>query len=339
MLLKKLTEACGGPGQEYEIRNVIREEVTPLVDEVYTDAIGNLITIKNGTKSGPKVMLAAHMDEVSLMIVSIENSGLLKFRPVGGIDPRVLIAKSVVIGPNKVPGVIGSKPIHLQSPGERNKPFSLNELFIDIGATKKEQAEQLVNIGDHAYFTTEYAEIGADKIKAKAFDDRVGCALLIESLKDSYSFPLYGVFTVQEEVGLRGAGVATHQIEPDLALVLEGTTASDVPEIDEHQHATSVGKGPCLTFMDRSVIPDPKLVTKLMQLAEKHNIPVQYRRNTAGGTDAGKIQATRRGTRVAVLAVPTRYIHSPVSVISKKDYQNALKLIKAFLKSIEEGEV
>lgn len=339
MLLKKLTEACGGPGQETEVRNLIKEVVTPLVDELYTDAIGNLITVKQKSNSGPKVMLAAHMDEVSLMIVNIENSGLLKFSPVGGIDPRVLIAKSVVIGPKKVPGVIGSKPIHLQSPGERSKPLSMQELFIDIGASTKDQAEQLVDIGDHAYFTTEYAEFGSDKIKAKALDDRVGCALLIESLKDNYTFPIYGVFTVQEEVGLRGAGVATHQVEPDLALVLEGTTASDVPEIAEHQHATSVGKGPSLTFMDRSVIPDPKLVAKLMQLAEEHNIPVQYRRNTAGGTDAGKIQATRSGTSVAVLAVPTRYIHSPVSVISKTDYQNALKLVKAFLQSIEEGEV
>lgn len=339
MLLKRLTEACGGPGQEHEVRNLIRKEVTPLVDRVYTDTIGNLITVKEGQNKGPKVMLAAHMDEVSLMIVSVEKSGLLKFRPVGGIDPRVLVAKSVVIGPNKVPGVIGSKPIHLQNPGERNKPFSLEELFIDIGATKQEQAEKLINIGDHAYFTTEFAEIGSDKIKAKALDDRVGCAILTELLHDDYNFPLYGVFTVQEEVGLRGAGVATHQIEPDIALVLEGTTASDVPEIDAHEHATSVGQGPSLTFMDRSVIVDPKLVAKLMKLGESHNIPVQYRRSTAGGTDAGKIQATRSGTKVITLAVPTRYIHSPVSVISKTDYHNALKLAKAFLKSIEEGEV
>ncbi|MFB5067537.1 MAG: M42 family metallopeptidase [Candidatus Wallacebacter cryptica] len=336
MLLKRLTEACGGPGQEHEVRDLIRKEVTGIVDEIKTDALGNLITVKNGVKQGPKVMLAAHMDEVALMILSIENAGLLKFNPIGGIDPRVLVAKTVVIGKNRIAGVIGSKPIHLQRPDERNKALSIDELYIDIGATKKEEAERLVSIGDLAYFTTKYAEMGPDKIKAKALDDRIGCAMLIDLLKDSYEFPLYGVFTVQEEVGLRGAGTAAYQVEPDIALVLEGTTASDVPEIPEHKHATSVGKGPSLTVMDSSVIPDPRLVAKLIKLAEKHNIPVQYRRHTAGGTDAGKIQQSRTGVRTAVIALPCRYIHSPAAICSKSDYENAVKLVKAFLRSIEE---
>jgi len=337
VLLKRLTEACGGPGQEHEVRDLIRSEVTGLVDEIRTDALGNLITVKNGSKSGPRVMLAAHMDEVTLMILSIEKSGLLKFSPIGGIDPRVLVAKSVVIGKNRVPGVIGSKPIHLQRPEERQKALTIDELYIDIGASKKEEAEKLVSIGDLAYFTTKFAEIGPDKYKAKALDDRVGCAMLIDILRDNYQFPLYGVFTVQEEVGLRGAGTAAYQVQPDIAIVLEGTTASDVPEIPEHKHATSVGKGPCLTLMDSSVIPDQRLTAKLLKLAAEHNIPVQYRRNTAGGTDAGKIQQSRTGVRVAVVALPCRYIHSPVSVCSKSDYENAVKLVKAFLRSIEEG--
>lgn len=339
MLLEKLTEACGGPGQEDEVRDLIRQEVTPLVDEVKTDALGNLIAIKNPTAKGPKVMLAAHMDEVALMVLSIEQSGLIKFNPIGGIDPRVLVAKTVVIGKNRVSGVIGSKPIHLQKPQERKQPLGIGELFIDVGASKKEEAEKLVSIGDLAYFTTKYSEIGTNKIKAKALDDRVGCNMLIELLKDDYQFPLYGAFTVQEEVGLRGAGVATHQVEPDLALVLEGTTASDVPGTPEHKHATSVGKGPSLTIMDSSVIPDQRLVAKLMHLADQHQIPVQYRRSTAGGTDAGKIQASRTGTRVAGIAIPCRYIHSPASIMSKNDMENAIKLVKLFLKSIEEGEV
>lgn len=339
MLLEKLTEACGGPGQEDEVRNLIRDAVTPLVDEVKTDALGNLITVKNKNAKGPKVMLAAHMDEVALMILSIESNGLLKFNPIGGIDPRVLVAKSVVIGKNRVSGVIGSKPIHLQRPQERTQPLGINELFVDIGASRKEDAEKLVNIGDLAYFTTKYQEIGSDKIKAKALDDRVGCNMLIEILKDDYQFPLYGAFTVQEEVGLRGSGVATHQIEPDIALILEGTTASDVPEIPEHRHATSVGKGPSITIMDSSVIPDQRLVAKLLQLADQHQIPVQYRRSTAGGTDAGRIQAIRTGTRVAGIAIPCRYIHSPASIMSKHDMENAIKLVKVMLRSIEEGEV
>lgn len=336
MLLKRLTEACGGPGQEDEVRNLIRGEVKDLVDQVTTDALGNLITVKNGTKAGPKVMIAAHMDEVALMIMSIEKSGLLKFNPIGGIDHRVLVAKTVVVGKNRVPGVIGSKPIHLQRPEERKKPLAIEELYIDIGASKKDEAERMVNIGDLAYFTTEFAAIGPDKFKGKALDDRVGCAMLIDILKDTYQFPLYGAFTVQEEVGLRGAGTAAYQVQPDLALVLEGTTASDVPETPKHQHATSVGKGPCLTVMDSSVIPDPRLVAKLMQLAQQHNIPVQYRRSTSGGTDAGKIQQSRAGVPVAVIALPCRYIHSPAAIASQTDYDHAVKLVKVFLRSLEE---
>ncbi len=339
MLLKRLTEACGGPGQEGEVRDLIRSEVSDIVDEIKTDALGNLITLKKGANLGPKVMLAAHMDEVALMIVSIEKNGLLKFRSVGGIDPRVLVAKSVVVGSKRVPGVLGSKPIHLQKPGERNKPLSLDELFIDIGTKKQEEAESQVSLGDYAYFTTEFSELGTDKYKGKAFDDRVGCALLIDALKDTYTYPLYGVFTVQEEVGLRGASVAGYSVNPDVALILEGTTASDVTGIPKHKHATTVGQGPSLTFMDSAAIPDPKLVAKLIKLGELYDIPVQLRRNTAGGTDAGKIQASRDGVSVAVLAIPCRYIHSPVSLMSKKDYDNALRLVKAFLKTLEESEV
>ena len=254
MLLKKLTEACGAPGQEGEVRNLIRSEIEGHVDEIRTDALGNLIAIKNPSAPGPKVMLAAHMDEVALMILGIEKNGLLRFRPIGGIDPRVLVAKTVLVGEKKVPGVIGSKPIHLQKPEERKRPLGIDELLIDIGAKSQEEAEKVVNLGDCAYFATKFEEFGQDKIKAKALDDRVGCALLIELLKRDYNIPVYGVFTVQEEVGLRGAGVAAYQIQPDVAIVLEGTTASDVPGSDPHKHATSVGKGPAITIMDRSVI-------------------------------------------------------------------------------------
>lgn len=339
MLLKRLTEACAGPGQEHDVRELIHQEVAPLVDSLQTDALGNLIASKFGNQYKPKVMLAAHMDEVALMVMSIEKSGLIKFNPIGGIDPRVLVAKSVVIGHNKIPGVIGSKPIHLQKPNERKKPINIDELFIDIGANKKDEVEKLVSIGDLAYFTTKFSRIGIDKYKAKALDDRVGCAMLIELLHNQYDLPLYGAFTVQEEVGLRGAGPAAHQVKPDIALVLEGTTASDVPEIPDHKHATSLGQGPSLTFMDSSVIPDPQLVARLMHIADQNNIPVQYRRNTAGGTDAGKIQASRQGVKVAVIALPCRYIHSPVSICSKSDYDNALRLVDLFLKHIEEGEI
>ena len=335
MLLRKLTEACGAPGQEGEVRALIRSEIEGYVDEIRTDALGNLIAVKNPSAPGPKVMLAAHMDEVALMILGIEKNGLLRFRPIGGIDPRVLVAKTVLVGEKKVPGVIGSKPIHLQRPEERQRPLSIDELAIDIGAKSQEEAEKVVNLGDCAYFATKFEEFGQDKIKAKALDDRVGCALLIELLKQNYDIPVYGVFTVQEEVGLRGAGVAAYQIQPDVAIVLEGTTASDVPGSDPHKHATSVGKGPAITIMDRTVITHPPLVRRLIELAEEHNIPYQIRRTNTGGTDAGQIQLTAGGTKAAVIAVPCRYIHSAASVMSKKDYEAAFRLTSVYLQERE----
>ncbi|HKM42641.1 MAG TPA: M42 family metallopeptidase [Limnochordia bacterium] len=338
MLLARLTEANGAPGQEGEVRDLIRAEIEAHVHEIKTDALGNLIAIKNPDAPGPKVMLAAHMDEVALMIVGIETNGYLKFRPIGGVDPRVLVAKSVVVGAERIPGVIGSKPIHLQKPLERERAFTIQELLIDIGAKNKEEAERLVKLGECAYFTTKYEELGNGKIKAKALDDRVGCELAIRLLQEDVSFPLIAAFTVQEEVGLRGAGVATYQIKPDLALVLEGTTASDVPGTDEHKHATTVGAGPCITVIDRVSIPHPPLVQELFALAEEEGIKVQVRRNTAGGTDAGQIQMSEEGVKVATIAVPCRYIHSPVSVMSKDDYEGAYKLVKSYLKRLQERE-
>ena len=276
MLLARLTEANGAPGQEGDVRDIIRAEVEPHVHEIKTDALGNLIAVKNPDAPGPRVMLAAHMDEVALMIVGIESNGFLKFRPIGGVDPRVLVAKSVLVGAKKVPGVIGSKPIHLQKPPERERAFTMQELLIDIGAKSKEEAEGLVKLGEIAYFTTKYEEFGNGKVKAKALDDRVGCALAIRLLQEEVSFPLIAAFTVQEEVGLRGAGVAAYQVKPDLAIVLEGTTASDVPGTDEHKHATTVGAGPCITVMDRVSIPHPPLVRELFSLAEEEELKCRF---------------------------------------------------------------
>jgi len=336
MLLARLTEVNGAPGQEGEVRDLIRTEIEPYVQEIKTDAMGNLIAIKNPGAPGPKVMLAAHMDEVALMIVGVENNGFLKFRPIGGVDPRVLVAKTVLVGSRKIPGVIGSKPIHLQRPPERERAFTMEELLIDIGAKNKEEAERLVKLGECAYFTTKYEEFGQNKVKAKALDDRVGCALAMRLFQEEVSFPLIAAFTVQEEVGLRGAGIATYQIKPDLALVLEGTTASDVPGTDDHKHATSLGQGPAITVMDRASIPHPPLVQELFALAKEEGIEVQVRRNTAGGTDAGQVQMSEEGVKVATIAVPCRYIHSPVSVMSKDDYEGAYKLVRSYLKRLQE---
>jgi len=335
MLLARLSEAAGVSGQETEIRDLIKKEAAsrPGV-ELKTDALGNVLAYKQSKGHGPKVMLTAHMDEVGLMVVGVEDSGLLRFKPVGGIDRRVLVAKQVLVGPDKIPGVIGSKPIHLQKRDERNTPFQWQELYIDIGAKDKKEAEKLVPLGTTTIFATTLQKLSDEIIIGKALDDRVGCYVLLELLANDYDCDLVCAFTVQEEVGLRGAGVAAYAVTPDLALNIEGTTASDVPDVPEHGYATSVGKGPALTIMDRTSIPARPLVEKLQEVAEKENIPIQFRRATTGGTDAGKIQLTKGGIPVAGISVPCRYIHSPASVASLSDIQATISLVKAFLRTL-----
>ncbi len=343
MFLKELSEAAGVSGTEHEVRNLIREQVRPYVEELRTDSLGNLIAVRRGTGKGKhgrlKVMVAAHMDEVGLIITLAEKNGLLRFEPVGGLDPRVLNSKVVEVGPNKIPGVMGSKPNHLQKPEERKRALSIQDMYIDIGAKSKEEAERLAKVGDVASFATRYEEIGNGVVKGKAFDDRAGCALLMELLKKQYSFTLYGVFTVQEETGLRGAGAAAYAVDPDIALVLEGTTASDVPETEEHMQSTTMGNGPALTIMDGTGVMDRRLVERLLHLAEKDGLPVQLRRSAFGGTDAGKIRLAREGVPAAVMALPCRYIHSPVSLMNLGDWEAALALAGRFLEDMEKDGV
>ncbi len=337
MLLKRLTEAAGLPGMEDEVRNLIRDEVKDLVDEMRTDALGNLITYKKGKVDGPVVMLAAHMDEIGLMITYIRDNGLLSFQPLGGVDPRVLVSKKVLIGPDKIPGVIGSKPIHLQESSERKNAIPLSQLFIDLGATSKEEAEKLVSIGDGAIFDTKFAEIGEGCVKGKAFDDRVGCAILIEILKREYDLPIYAVFTVQEEVGLRGGSVAAYDINPELAIIIEGTTASDVPGMSEHYHSTSLGEGPAISLMDSSVIADRRIIQGLIETATENELKYQFRRTSFGGTDAGRVHLTKEGISSAVISVPCRYIHSPVSMMNLSDYETLTELLDKYLHKIAKG--
>ncbi|MEW6723948.1 MAG: M42 family metallopeptidase [Bacillota bacterium] len=337
MVLKRLTEAAGVAGNEGEVRDLLRELVTPHVDEVRGDTLGNLIAVKKGKKDGPRVMIAAHMDEVGLMIINIEKSGLLRFTKAGGIDDRVLLGKKVLVGKDKVPGVIGAKPIHLQEPKEREVPIKVDNLFIDIGAKEQADAEKKVKVGDYAVFATQYEEFGQDKIKAKALDDRVGCAVLLEVLKDDYEIPIYGAFTVMEEIGTRGAAVAAYAISPDIGIVLEGTVCADFVADTPEGHATTSGAGPALSIMDATSIGNKVLLRHAVRLAEENGIPYQFRRATTGGNDAGRIHLNKEGVPSISVSVPCRYIHSPVSVISNSDYENAIKLVRLFLKSIQEG--
>lgn len=336
MLLAQLSEAAGVSGQETEIRELIKSLARERGSEVQTDALGNVIARKPGRRGKPVVMLAAHMDEVGLMVTGIEKEGFLRFRPVGAVDERVLVAKHVRVGRDKVPGVIGCKPVHLQEPDERKEPIKLKDLYIDIGAKNRKEAEKLVHLGDGVVFATRFERLEGSLVKGKAFDDRVGCTVLLDLLQEQYDFDLVCAFTVQEEVGLRGAGVAAFTVSPDIALVIEGTTAGDVPDIPGHKQSTIVGKGPALTLMDKSVIPSKPLLERLLEVAKLRDIETQFRRTTTGGTDAGKIRLTKGGIPVAGVSLPCRYIHSPVSIMSLADLEKATRLVKGFLQSIDE---
>ncbi|MDK2810922.1 MAG: hypothetical protein PWR27_1631 [Petroclostridium sp.] len=340
MLLKKLTEAIGVSGNEKAVRDIIIKEIGNDCENIAIDRMGNLIALKKGTEgNGKKVMLAAHMDEVGLIVTGITDTGFIKFKPVGGIDARILVSKKVVIGDNRIPGVIGLKAIHLQEPGERKQAVKVKNLYIDIGAKNKEDAEKKVNLGDYIGFDSSCVEFGNNLVKAKALDDRVGCAILIEMLKERYPFDLYACFTVQEEVGLRGAGVAAYTVSPDLALVVEGTTCSDVPGAEEHEHATTLGHGPAVSIMDRASYSNKGLSQLLYNLGKDNNIKVQYKRTTFGGNDAGKIHLTREGIPTAAISVPCRYIHSPVSVMNLDDYEGCKKIVRLFLHEIGKKEI
>lgn len=269
MLLKRLTEASGVSGNEREVRNIIIEEIKDYVDDLKIDRLGNIIAFKEGTKGSKKLMITAHMDEVGLMVIDIDDKGLIKFTTVGGIDKRILVSKPVIIGDNKIPGVIGSKPIHLQKKNEREKAIDIDSLYIDIGVDSKEEASKLVNIGDYVAFDSKYIEFGDNLVKAKALDNRVGCSLLIELLKEIDDVSFYAVFTVMEEVGLRGAGPAAYAVDPDISIVLEGTLCYDVPEMDSHLVPTYIKKGPAISLMDRTTIFNKALREKIVEIANK----------------------------------------------------------------------
>ncbi|OPG16547.1 M42 family metallopeptidase [Ferroacidibacillus organovorans] len=337
MLLKELTEAFGPSGFEGEVRDLIRREATPFAERITTDTLGSLIVEKNLQQNGPKVLLAAHMDEVSFMIVGIEENGLLRFRPIGGVDPRILVSKVLHVGSKRISGVIGAKAIHLQKPEERKKPLGLSQLFIDIGASTKAEAESHVAIGDTAVFATRYEEYGDRRAKAKSFDDRVGCAILLEALKEDIKLPLVAAFTVQEEIGLRGAGPVAFRTKPDFAIVLEGTVCFDVVDAPAHGESTILGAGPALTLVDSRTVAHRPFRTYVKQVAEENGIPVQMRRVKGGSNDNGIIHLTEGGIVATSISVPVRYIHAPVQSVHLDDVQNAYRLLISVLRGLEKG--
>lgn len=337
-LLRDLSELAGVSGNEQEVRGYLANHLRGHVDELRSDAIGNLVAIKHPRLSVEgilplKVMLTAHMDEVGLMITNVDSNGMLRFASVGGVDERVLPAKAVVVGKSKVPGVIGLKPVHLLKSEERKVVPDMDSLYIDIGASSKEEAERLVHIGDYASFPTKYLELG-QTARGKAFDDRVGCAILAELLKGDYSFTLQVVFAAQEEVGLRGARTAAYRLMPDIAFAVEGTVCDDMPKKRDVSPTSVLGKGPAITIVDRSLVADKLLVELLLDTARSHGIPHQIKQPLVGATDAGAVQRVGEGIRSAVLAVPVRYIHSPVSIVSLVDFQNTRLLMEQALRRL-----
>lgn len=337
MLLQKLSDARGVSGHEEEVRAILLEEIRDRVDACRIDSMGNLIALKKGTgESTLRILAAAHMDEVGLMITAAEDSGALRFAKVGGIDDRVLPARVVLIGAKRVPGVIGVKPVHLLEKGERDRVTESRQLSIDVGAGTRGEAEKLAPRGEVAVFASEFRALPAESggrriVQGKAFDDRVGCAVLAELLRDRFPFDLVAAFTVQEEVGLRGARVAAWAEKPHAALVLECTGANEVPTTRDTSPSTRLGAGPAITIRDSSFIADPRLVELFSAAAREKGIPHQFKQPTIGGTDAGAIHLTREGVPSLTIAVPARYIHSPAAIMDLADFENTTALARESL--------
>ncbi len=331
-LLKELCLLDGVSSCEDEVRNYIVNRVTPIADEVKTDAIGNVMVFKKGKKRADKtIMLMAHMDEVGLMVKSITEEGYLKIANVGGIDARVLPGTRVKVGANKLAGIIGMKPIHLVSPEERTKTPKITSLYVDIGAADKASAK--VELGDVCAFESPPLDFGNGFLKAKAIDDRIGCAVLIKLIEEVPACDCWFVFSVQEEVGTRGAFSATHIIKPDIALVVEGTTAADRPDMKPYQQVCAPGNGVVIPFMDGGTIYDRELFERLRDICESNSIKWQTKEFVSGGTDGGAIQRSLGGVKTAGIAAAVRYIHSPACVIKKDDADSMLELARLFLGS------
>ena len=338
MLLKKITDLNGVAGNEGPIRDYLKELVTPLADKVYIDSTGNLVAYKKGTNSKQPerpVMVAAHMDEVGFIVRSVTESGHIKFINVGGIDFRILPGTHVDVEGN--PGVVAHKPIHLQSKEERARAVSADDLYIDCGFETKEEAEEAgVMPGTYISFVNQYMEFGDGCIEAKALDDRIGCYVMLKLLEKKYKSDVYFVFSTKEEIGGDGAGVCAYALNPRACLILEGTTCSDVPEVSAWKKSTLLGHGPAITQMDLRMVATPELNDFIIKLAEKENLAYQFKTTVSGGTDGGKIHTLRSGIATAVISVPTRYIHSPVSVVKKVDIDATLALTDRVLDKIHE---
>ncbi len=337
--LEKLCNVHGVTGREEQVASLMEKFLKPCTDEVKQDKLGNVIAIKKGRKNAPKVMLAAHMDEIGLLVKTISKEGFLQFTKVGGIDDRILLAQSVIVLTEKGPlrGIIGSKPPHIQKEEERKRIVPYDELFIDIGATSRDEANKMgVKVGDTIAFDIKFARIGKNIVTGKALDDRIGCAVIVEALKrlEKTECTIYAVGTIQEEVGLRGAGTSAFGIYPDIGIALDVTVAGDTPGVKEAEAPVVMRKGPALTVADSGMIVPPRVLRMLVETAEQNKIPYQLETGLPGSTDAARILLTREGVPSGVISVPTRYIHSPTSMLDLEDAEKTVKLLVAVLQKI-----
>ena len=323
--LKTLCALNGVSGDEDAVRDYLRTQAEPYADAIRTDALGNLIVFKRGRRAtGSKLLLCAHMDEVGLIVTRATEDGFLKFDFVGGVDRRVVLGKPVELGPDRVPGIVGMKAIHMLTAEERKKVPKTESLYLDIGASDKEEALSKVPLGTYGAFVGEPEELGDGFLKSKAIDDRVGCAILLELLKEDLPLDVTFAFTAQEEVGTRGAFGAAFSVTPEIALVLETTTAADLPEIEGARRVCAPGKGPVISYMDGGTIYDRELFETLRRLAEEGSIPWQTKEYIAGGNDARTIQRSKAGVRVAALIAGTSLLTYTTSPIVLTDAIEAL---------------
>jgi tetrahedral aminopeptidase len=339
-LLKRLSEAPGIPGREEAIRAIVREALSDQVSETTVDRLGNVIAHKKGT--GPRVVVAAHMDEIGFLVSHVdEETGFLRIEPVGGFDPRTLIAHRVTVHARDaaIYGLIGIKPVHVLTDEERKKVPEMKDLFVDVGLPGKE-AKEKVRVGDQVTLVQTFDEVG-NLVTGKALDDRLGVYVGIEAMRrlKRHRADIYFVATVQEEVGLRGARTSAFAIAPDIGVALDSTIACDIPGVPTHEQVTRLGKGVAIKLKDSASISHPGLVQFLVKLAEDRKIPYQLEILPRGGTDAGAIQPAREGVAVVTISVPTRYVHTVVETAHKEDIEGAIKLLAAFLETCHKADL
>lgn len=335
-LLAEICQAPGAPGFEQRIREIVLREVTPLVDDLSIDNMGNITAIKKGKKD-KKVMIGAHMDEIGFIVTHIDDNGFLRFHTLGGFDPKTLTAQRVIVhGKKDLVGVMGSKPIHVMTPEERNKAPKTTDFFIDMGMSK-EEVEKHIQVGNPITRERTLIEMG-NCVNCKSIDNRVSVFILIEMLREIESTPydIYAVFTVQEEVGIRGANVATQSVRPDFGFGLDTTIAYDVPGASAHEKITELGKGAAIKVMDSSTICDYRMVNYMKEVANNHSIPYQLEILTGGGTDTAGIQRFTPGGSIAgAVSIPTRHIHQVIEMADKTDIRNAIDLLHYSVKDLD----